>query len=127
MNEPLVAIHDYYKALSTLDLNACASFFTLPCMFVLLQGTFPVYKRDELFSWLYQVIEALRTTHHVRTEFLEAQLTSLNEKTVLARGLAVRYPASGTELERIPVSYLVYQTGAAWRIAVVTSGLNFTL
>jgi hypothetical protein len=42
MNEALVAIHDYYKAFSTLELDACALFLTVPCMFIGLRGTFAV-------------------------------------------------------------------------------------
>ena len=125
MRETLVAIHGYYKAFSTLELNACAPFFTLPCMFIGLQGTFAVANREDLARVLGPIIEALRTKDYQRSEFLEPQLTTLTENTVLVRGVAVRYRASGTELERVPVSYLVHQTGAAWKIAVVASALKF--
>jgi hypothetical protein len=123
MNETLVAIHDYYKAFSTLELNACAPFFTLPCMFIGLQGTFSIANREDLARVLGPIIEALRSKNYQRSEFLEPQLTTLTENTVLVRGVAVRYRASGTELERVPVSYLVHRTGAAWKIAVVASAL----
>ena len=121
MNEPLVAIHDYYKAFSTLELDACAPFFTRPCMFIGLQGTFAVANREDLAKVLGPVIEALRTKDYQRSEFIEPQLTTLTENAALVRGLAVRYRASGTELERVPISYLVHQAGGAWRLAVVAS------
>lgn len=126
MQEPLGAIHDYYKAFSTLELNACVPFFTLPCMFIGRRGTFAVANREDLARVLGPAIEALRSKDYQRSEFLEPQLTTLTESTVLARGVAVRYRASGTELERVPISYLVHQTGEAWKIAVVASALNFT-
>jgi len=113
-----------YKAFSTLELNACAPFFTLPCMFIGRQGTFAVANRDDLASVPGPVIEALRTKDYQRSEFLEPQFTTLTETTVLVRGMAVRYRASGTELERVPISYLVHQTGAAWQIAVVASAVT---
>jgi hypothetical protein len=122
MHEALVAVHNYYKAFSTLELNACAPFFTLPCMFIGLQGTFAVANRDDLARVLGPAIEALRTKDYQRSEFLEPQLTTLTENAVLVRGVAVRYRASGTELERVPITYLVHQTGA-WKIAVVASAL----
>ena len=125
MNESVVAIHDYYKAFSTLELDACAPFFTRPCMFIGLQGTFAVANRDDLAKVLGPIIDALRTKDYQRSEFVEPQLTTLTENTALVRGVAVRYRASGTELERVPVSYLVHQTGAVWKIAVVASALKF--
>ena len=125
MNEPLVAIRDYYKAFSTLDLDACVPFFTQPCMFIGLQGTFAVANREDLGRVLGPIVEALRANDYQRSEFLEPQFTSMTENTVLVRGVAVRYRASGTELERVHVSYLVHQTDAAWKIAVVTAALNW--
>lgn len=125
MNEALIVIRDYYKAFSTLELNACLPFFTQPCMFVGLQGTFAVASREDLARVLGPIVETLKTKDYQRSEFLEPQLTTVTENTDLVRGVAVRYRASGTELERVPVSYLMHQAGAAWKIAVVASALNF--
>ena len=123
MNEALVAIHDYYKAFSTLELDACAPFFTVPCMFIGLRGTFAVLNREQLAGVLGPTLETLRAKHFQRSEFMEPQLTALSENLALLRGVAVRYRASGMEFERVPISYLVQQTGAAWKIAVVASAL----
>ena len=123
MNEALVAIRDYYKAFSTLELDACAPFFTVPCMFIGLRGTFAVANREELARVLGPTLETLRSRHFQRSEFMEPQLTALTENLALLRGVAVRYRASGPELERVPISYLVQQAGVAWKIAVVASSL----
>ena len=125
MNETLVAIQDYYKAFSTLELDACAPFFSRPCLFIGLQGTFAVANREDLAKVLGPIIEALKTRDYQRSEFIEPQLTTLTDNTALVRGVAVRYSASGTELERVPVSYSVHQIGAAWKIAVFASALKF--
>jgi len=121
MNEALVAIHEYYKAFSTLDLDACAPFFTLPCMFIGLRGTFAVANREDLARVLGPTFEALKTKNYQRSEFIEPQLTPLTENTALVRGVAVRYQASGTEFERVAINYMMHQTGAAWKIAVIAS------
>ena len=121
MNEALAAIHNYYKAFSTLDLDACVPFFTLPCMFIGLQGTFAVANREDLARVLGPTFDALKTKNYQRSEFIEPQLTTLTENTALVRGVAVRYQASGTELGRVPISYMVHQTGGTWKIAVVAS------
>jgi hypothetical protein len=121
MNEPLTAIHNYYKAFSTLDLDACVPFFTLPCMFIGLRGTFAVANREDLARVLGTTFEALKTKNYQRSEFIEPQLTTLTENTALVRGVAVRYQASGAELGRVPISYMVHQAGDAWKIAVIAS------
>ena len=125
MNDALGAIHDYYKAFSTLDLDACLPFFTLPCMFVGQQGTYAVASREDLAKVLGPTIEALKTKDYQRSEYIEPQITTLTENTALVRGVARRYRASGAELERVPVSYLMHRNDAAWKIAVVTAGLKF--
>ena len=121
MNEPLAAICDYYKAFSTLALDACTPFFTRPCLFIGHKTTIPAANREDLARVLGPIIEALKTKDYQRSEFIEPQQTTLTENTTLVRGVAARYRASGTELERVPVSYLMYHTGEAWKIAVVVS------
>jgi len=121
MTETLAAIHGYYKAFSTLELEACLPFFTLPCMFIGLRGTFAVANREDLARVLGPTLEMLKTKDYQRSEFVETQLTTLTDNTALVRGVAVRYRASGTELERVPISYLAHRSGGAWKIAVVAS------
>ena len=121
MNDAFAAIHDYYKAFSTLDLDACVPFFTLPCMFIGLRGTFAVANREDLAKVLGPTFEALKSKDYHRSEFIEPQLTTLTENTALVRGVAVRYQVSGTELGRVAISYMVQQAGDAWKIAVVAS------
>jgi hypothetical protein len=121
MNETLDAIHDYYKAFSTLKLDACAPFFSLPCLFVGLRGTFAVASREDLAKVLGPTLEGLKAKDYQRSEFLESQLTILTENAALVRGMAVRYRKSGAELERVSISYMMHQAGAGWKIAVVAS------
>lgn len=121
MNGSLAAIHNYYKAFSTLDLDACVPFFTLPCLFIGLRGTFAVANREDLARVLSPTFETLKSKNYHRSEFIEPQLTTLTENTVLVRGVAVRYQASGTELGRVAISYMMQQTDGVWKIAVVAS------
>jgi len=121
MNDVLAAIHDYYKAFSTLDLDACLPFFTLPCRFVGLRGTFAVANREDLERVLGPTFEALKSKNYQRSEFIEPQFTTLTENAVLVRGVAVRYESAGTELGRVPISYMMQRAGGGWKIAVVAS------
>jgi hypothetical protein len=91
-------------------------------MFIGLRGTFAVANQDDLTRVLGPTLKALKNKDYQRSEFVEPQLTTLTENTILVRGVAVRYRASGTELERLPISYLMHQISvAAWKIAVVAS------
>ena len=80
MNEMVSAIHDYYKAFSRLELDACAPFFTLPCMFIGLRGTFAVANREDLARVLGPTIEALKTKDYQCIEFIDPQVTEGSEK-----------------------------------------------
>ncbi len=125
MKDALDAIHQYYKAFSTLDLDTCVPFFALPCMFVGFQGTFAVANREDLAKVLGPTFEMLRSKNFQRSEFGEPQFTSLTETAALVRGVAVRYRSTGAELDRVPIAYLMHHIGAAWKIAVIASALRF--
>lgn len=43
----------------------------------------------------------------------------VSDRTALVRGVAVRYAQTGLEIERLPISYLLYSNGANWNIAVM--------
>jgi hypothetical protein len=102
MNEALTAIHDYYKAFSTLELDACVPFFSLPCMFIGPQGTLTVANREELETVLGPIIEPLKSKDYRRSEFMEPQVTAPSSNTALVRGVAIRYRASAQSLSVYP-------------------------
>src|SRR5438876_11923193 len=111
MTEPLVAIHDYYNAFSTLELDACVPFFTLPCMFIGLRGTFAVTSREDLAKVLGPTLEALKTKDYHRSEFIETQLTTLTDNTALARGVEYRYQPPGPGLRGVAFNTRVHKPG----------------
>jgi len=45
----------------------------------------------------------------------------LVQSDAIVRGLAVRYTAAGTELETVPLSYLMHRTGGGWKIAALVA------
>ena len=102
MNEPVVAIRDYYKAFSALDLDACARFFTRPCLFIGDQGAFPAANREDLARVLGPIIDALKTIDYQRSEFVEPQLTTLAENTTLVRGVPHGIESRGQSLSECP-------------------------
>ncbi len=121
MPSALEAILEYYKAFSTLDLNAIVSYFCEPSMTIAPQGVFSAANRGTLADSLAPIVQSLRAKGYGRSEFVQPQVTMLGETDALVRGVAVRYTAAGPELERIPISYLVHRSDAGWKIAVLVA------
>ena len=122
MDDALVTVLEYYKAFSTLELEPCAPFFSMPCIFLGRQGTFAVNNKDDLAKVLGPTFAALKAKDFQRSEFLEPQTTMLTDNTAMVRGVAVRYQTSGTELARIPITYLLHKS-SSWKIAVSAAAL----
>jgi len=119
MQSALDALQEYYRVFSTLDLSAIVSYYCEPCMSIGPQGVFSAGNRAGLASAFAPMVEGLRAKGYGRSEFVEAQVTSLGETDALVRGVAVRYTATGPEMERVPFSYLMHRTDAGWKIAVI--------
>ena len=121
MQSALEAIHEYYKAFSTLDVSAIASYYCQPSMTVAPQGVLSAASHAALTDALAPIINSLKTRGYGRSEFVEPTVTRLGETDALVRGVAVRYTAAGSELERIPLSYVMHRTETGWKIAVLVA------
>ena len=119
MQSALEAIHEYYKAFSTMDVRAIASHYCEPSMTIAPQGVLSAANRAALTESLGPIINALKARGYGRSEFVEPTVTALGETDALVCGVAVRYTAAGPELERIPLSYLMHHTETGWKIAVL--------
>ena len=122
MPSALEAIHEYYKVFSTLDLNAILSFYHQPSTFIGPPGVSTAPDRAALAALLGPMVEGLRAKGYGRSEFVDAQVTTLSDRAALVRGVAVRYAAGGPEMERIPIGYLMHRGAAGWKIAVLVVG-----
>ena len=122
MQSALEAIHEYYKAFSTLDLSATVSYFCEPSMTIAPHGVVSAGNRAVLADSLAPMVHGLRAKGYGRSEFFQPQVTMLGETDALVRGVAVRYTAAGPEMERIPISYLMHRGEAGWKIAVLVVG-----
>jgi ketosteroid isomerase-like protein len=121
MQPVLEAVHEYYKAFSTLDLTAIASHYSEPCLTVAAQGVFSAPNRAALADSLAPLVQSLRSNGYGRSEFVQPNVSMLGEADALVRGVAVRYTAAGSELERVPLSYLMHRSEAGWKIAVLVA------
>ena len=121
MQSALEAIHEYYKAFSTLDVSAIASYYCEPSMTVAPQGVLSAENHAALTNALAPIINSLKTRGYGWSEFVEPIVTRLGETDALVRGVAVRYTAAGSELERIPLSYVMHRTETGCKIAVLVA------
>lgn len=119
MRSPLGALNEYYKAFSTLDLSAIVSHFSEPCMSIGPQGVFSAGNREALATAFKPFIDSLKAKGYARSEFVEVEVTTLDDTAALVRGVAVRYKLDESELERIPISYLMHRSADGWKIAAM--------
>jgi hypothetical protein len=119
MQSALEAIHEYYKSFSTLDMSAIAPHYLEPSMMVAPQGAISSANGVALAAALAPLIDSLRARGYQRSEFVDPSITILGEADSLVRGVAVRHTASGAELERVSLAYLMHRTKAGWKIAVL--------
>jgi ketosteroid isomerase-like protein len=122
MQSALEAIHEYYKAFSTLDVKAIVSYFCEPCLTIAPHRVLSAANRASLVDSLAPMLGGLKAKGYGRSEFVQPQVTLLGETAALVQGVAVRYTTAGTEMERIPISYLMHRGGAGWKIAVLVVG-----
>ena len=119
MQDPLDAIHDYYKAFSTLDLTAIVACYSEPSMTITPQGVSSAANRTALAGLVAPLVDGLRAKGYGRSEFVQPNVTPIGQTAALVRGVAVRYTAAGSEMERVNVSYLIRRDEAGWKIAVL--------
>jgi ketosteroid isomerase-like protein len=121
MQTPLEAIHEYYAAFSTLDVSAIVSYYAEPSMTLSTQGAFSAPNRAALAGFLAPLLDGLRAKGYGRSEFVQAHVSALGGADALVRGVAVRYTRSGSEMERVPLAYLMHRTDAGWKIAALVA------
>ena len=110
---------DYYAAFSTLEVSAVLPYFHQPALLLGPQGTFAAPTHDVLTTALTTVIDSLRARGFGRSELSVGRVESLSASATLVTGVAVRYTVDGQELERVGVTYVLYNADSHWKIAVL--------
>lgn|SRR5262245_30504261 len=112
---------DYYTAFSTLDVQAFLRFFHEPALLVGPQGAIAAPTHDVLAKVFQGVADSLRAKGFGRSELVVGRVQRLSDTGTLVTGTAVRYKASGEELERVGVTYVMHGAENRWRIAVIVT------
>jgi ketosteroid isomerase-like protein len=112
-------IADYYRAFSTLNVQAILPYFNEPSLLVGPQGVIPIPNHAALVAVFGPVMEGLRAKGYGRSEFELSYARSLSSSAALIGGVALRYNADGQLLERVGITYLLHKAENGWKFATV--------
>jgi ketosteroid isomerase-like protein len=110
---------EYYRAFSTLNVRAILPYLNEPAMLVGPQGVMPLPTPSAIEPIFGPVMEGLRTREFARSELGSEEIRILSAQAALVTGVAIRYRADGTELERAGISYLLRKSDDAWKIVAM--------
>ena len=115
----LRTLADYYKAFSTLEVQAVWPYFHEPSLLISPQGVFAAPTFAALATVFRPTMEGLRTREFSRSELSVRNVKSLSASATLVTGVAIRYKRNGQELERAGVTYVLHKAETDWKIAVI--------
>jgi len=111
-------LNKYYQTFSTLNVESIAPFFHEPCLFVSPQGVIAAPTHDVLKEVFKTIAKDLLSKGYGRSELTQLNVERMSATAMLATGVAVRFTADGSELERVGLTYILQKSGSGWRIAV---------
>jgi len=106
----------YEQAWSRHDAAAIAAFYFEPAMRVSKSGPVIRVNRADQESFFAGYLRAMIERGYERSEWEFLNGSLLDAQTALASGIAVRYRADGSVLERVGLTYHLWKTGDGWKI-----------
>ena len=110
---------DYYRAFSSLDVQAVGPYFHEPSQLVSPAGVVAMPTRAAVAAAFQPSMDALRARGFAKSELINLHVKRLSATTVIAGGVAVRTKTDGQELNRAGVVYLLQKTNGEWQIATI--------
>src|SRR5262245_62823300 len=110
---------DYYRAFSSLDVQAVWPYFHEPSQLVSPAGVVATPTRAAVGAAFQPVMDAPRARGFAKSELVDLRLKPLSAITMIAGGVAVRTKTDGQELERAGVVYVLQKTNGEWQIATI--------
>ncbi len=112
-------LDEYYRAFSTLSVQAILPYLNERAILVGPLGVFPLAAPSAIEPIFGPVMEKLRARGYSRSELDAQEVRMLGTNSAFVTGIAVRYGSDGEELERAGISYLLRKTDDAWKIVVM--------
>lgn len=106
----------YEQAWSRHDAHAVASFYFEPAMRVGKAGPVVRPTRADQQAFFEGYLRSIVGRGYDRSEWESLEVRLLDAQTGLASGIAVRYRADGSVLERVAVTYSLWSTDQGWKI-----------
>jgi hypothetical protein len=114
-----VLLHEYYRAFSTLKIDAVLPYFHEPSMLVGPQGPYAANTHALLAAAIVPTLEALRARGYGRSELDVRDVKLLSATATLVMGVARRYKVDGADLDQAGVTYVMHLRPSGWKIAVL--------
>jgi ketosteroid isomerase-like protein len=118
LDEVRQALQAYEQAWSRHDAHAVADFYNEPAMRVSKGGPVIRATRAEQETFFDGYLRAIVGRGFERSEWESLDARLLDVQTALASGVAIRYRADGSVLERVAVTYQLWHTDNGWKIFV---------
>ncbi len=112
-------LDEYYRAFSTLSVQAILPYLNQPALLIGPLGVVPLPTPPAIEPIFGPVMESLRTRGYGRSELGSREIRMLGAQSAFATGIAIRYRSDGEELERAGITYLLRKTDDAWKIVVM--------
>ncbi len=112
-------LDEYYRAFSTLSVQAILPYLKQPALLVGPLGVIPLPTPSAIEPIFGPVMERLRTRGYARSELGSQDVRILDAQSAIVNGIAIRYRSNGEELERAAISYLLHKSDDAWKIVVM--------
>ena len=112
-------LDEYYRAFSTLSVQAILPYLKQPALLVGPLGVIPLPTPSAIEPIFGPVMERLRTRGYARSELGSQDVRILDAQSAFVNGIAIRYRSNGEELERAAISYLLHKSDDAWKIVVM--------
>jgi hypothetical protein len=117
--EVVRVLNEYYRAVSTLKVEAVLPYFHEPSLLIGLQGAFAATSHTLLATAFTPALEDFRARGLGRTELSVRNIKSLSATAALVEGVGQRYKIDGQKLDQAGVTYVLHKAQAGWKIAVL--------
>jgi ketosteroid isomerase-like protein len=109
-------LNAYEDAWSRHDGDAVASFYFEPAMRLSKSGPVVRATQAEQRAFFQGFLRGLVERGYARSAWEELDIRLLDSQTALASGITVRYRSDGTVLERVAVTYGLWNSENGWKI-----------